>query len=125
MKLITKTLQGDTRQLLFKYLYIMPKIELNIPHELSQAEALNRIQNFLPQLKEQHSDRINDLQEKWNGTTGEFKFKISGFKVSGTLQIGEDNVLIKGELPFAAILFKGQIEETIKLKAEELLREKK
>jgi hypothetical protein len=24
----------------------MPKIELNIPHELSQAEALTRIQNF-------------------------------------------------------------------------------
>ena len=103
----------------------MPKLELHIPHNLTQSEALSRIQNFLPQLKEQHSDKIKDLEESWNGNTGEFKFKISGFKVSGTLQIGEDNVLIKGELPFAAILFKGQIEETIKLKAEELLREKK
>ena len=99
----------------------MPKIELNIPHELSQAEALNRIQNFLPQLKEQHSDRINDLQEKWNGNTGVFNFKISGFKVSGTLQVGESAVVIKGDLPFAAILFKGTIEETIRTKAIELL----
>lgn len=67
----------------------MPNLELNISHNLAQAEALSRIQNFLPQLKAQHLDRIKDLQESWNGNTGEFKFKISGFKVSGTLQVGE------------------------------------
>jgi hypothetical protein len=100
----------------------MPKISLNIPHELSQAEALNRIQQFLPQLKEQHSDKIKDLEESWNGNTGEFKFKISGFKVSGTLQVGEDHVVITGELPFAALLFKGQIENSIREKAMELLK---
>jgi hypothetical protein len=103
----------------------MPKIELNIPHSLTKDEALTRIQTFLPQLKEQHSDKIKDLQEKWNGNTGEFSFKVSGFKVSGTLQVGEDFVLINGELPFAALLFKGQIEDTIRAKAMELLGEKK
>lgn len=41
----------------------MPKIELNIPHSLRKEEALNRIQTFLPQLKAQHSDKINNLQE--------------------------------------------------------------
>lgn len=103
----------------------MPKIELNIPHKLTQSEALTRIQTFLPQLKAQHSDKIKDLEESWNGSTGEFSFKILGFKVSGTLQVGEDFVLIKGELPFAALLFKGQIEETIKEEAIKLLGEKK
>jgi len=103
----------------------MPKIELNIPHELSQSEALTRIQNFLPDLKTEHSDKIKDLEESWNGNTGEFKFKISGFKVSGTLQVGEDFVLINGELPFAALLFKGMIENSIREKAMELLGEKK
>ena len=47
----------------------MPKIELNIPHELTQSEASNRIQHFLPQLKSQHSDKIKDLEEFWNGNT--------------------------------------------------------
>ncbi|MFZ4589404.1 MAG: polyhydroxyalkanoic acid system family protein [Ignavibacteria bacterium] len=99
----------------------MPKIELNIPHELSQAEALNRIQQFLPLLKAEHSDKIKDLEESWNGTTGVFNFKISGFKVSGTLQVCDNFVVIIGELPFAALLFKGQIEENIRTKAMELL----
>ncbi|MCX6158981.1 MAG: polyhydroxyalkanoic acid system family protein [Ignavibacteriae bacterium] len=79
------------------------------------------MQTFLPQLKEQHSDKIIDLEESWNGNTGIFSFKISGFEVSGTLQVGENFVLINGELPFAAILFKGAIEETIQAKAMELL----
>ena len=103
----------------------MPKIELNIPHKLTQSEALTRFQNFLPQLKARHSDQIKDLEESWNGNTGEFKFKISGFNVSGTLQVGEDFALIKSEIPFAAPLFRGQIENTIREKAMELLGEKK
>jgi hypothetical protein len=100
----------------------MPKLELNIPHSLTTSEALSRIKYFLPKLKEQHSDKIKDLEESWNGNTGEFKFKISGFKVSGTLQVGEDYVLINGDLPFAALLFRGTIEETIRAKAMELLK---
>ena len=103
----------------------MPKIELNIPHELSQTEALTRIQNFLSELKNEHTDQIKDLEESWNGNTGDFKFKISGFNVSGTLQVGEDNVNITGELPFAALLFRGQIENAIREKAMELLGERK
>ena len=102
----------------------MPKIELNISHELTQSEALNRIQHFLPQLKSQHSDRIKDLEESWTGSKGQFRFKISGFKVSGTLQVEESAVVIKGEIPFLASPFKGQIESTIKQQAVELLEKK-
>lgn len=102
----------------------MPKLELNISHELSQSEALNRIQDFLPQLKNQHSDRIKDLEESWSGSKGQFRFKISGFKVSGTLLVEESAVVIKGEIPFLASPFKGQIESTIKQQAKELLEKK-
>ena len=99
----------------------MPKIELNIPHSLTKDEALTRIQNFLPELKAEHADRIMDLEESWNGDIGVFSFKISGFKVSGSLEVGESSVVIKGDLPFAALLFKGTIEDTIRTKAMELL----
>jgi hypothetical protein len=99
----------------------MPKLEIKVPHELTQSEALIRIQKFLPDLKAQHSDRISDLEESWSGSTGQFKFKIKGFKVSGSLFVGVSDVLIKGDIPFLAAPFKGTIEETIKTKATELL----
>jgi hypothetical protein len=47
---------------------------------------------------------------------------VSGFRIPGSLDVGESVVLIKGDLPFLALPFKGQIEETIKQTAEELLK---
>jgi len=41
--------------------------------------------------------------------------------VSGTLTVKTSQVEISGNLPFAAILFKGKIESTIKDRAETLL----
>jgi hypothetical protein len=52
---------------------------------------------------------------------GQFKFKIKSFKVSGSLLVENNYVLIKGDIPFLAAPFKGTIEETIKTKATELL----
>lgn len=49
----------------------MPKLEIKVPHELTQSEALIRIQKFLPELKSQHSYRISDLEESWSGSTGQ------------------------------------------------------
>jgi hypothetical protein len=46
-------------------------------------------------------------------------------KVSGSIEVGDSYVVIKGEIPFAALLFLGQIENAIRAKAMELLGEKK
>jgi len=100
----------------------MPKLEIKIPHTLSQQEALTRIQNALPQLKVQHSDKISDLEETWSGNTGTFKFKLSGFKVSGSVIVEDSVVIITGDLPFLAVPFKSQIENTIRQQTEVLLK---
>ena len=36
----------------------MPKIEMQLNHELNQDEALERIKQFIPQLKTQQADKI-------------------------------------------------------------------
>jgi len=99
----------------------MPKLEIKVTHELTQQEALVRIKKVLPELKVQHADRISNIEESWSGNTGNFKFKVSGFKVSGSLLVEDTYVLIKGEIPFLALPFKGQIEDIIKQKVGELL----
>jgi len=100
----------------------MPKLEIKIPHTLSSQEALTRIQNVLPQLKAQHSDKISDLEETWSGNIGTFKFKLSGIKVSGSVVVEDSVVIITGDLPFLAVPFKSQIENTIRQQAEALLK---
>jgi hypothetical protein len=99
----------------------MPKLEIKVTHELTQSEALTRIKKFLPELKAQHSDQISDLEESWSSNTGNFIFKIKGFKVSGNLVVGESDVLIKGNIPLIALPFKNTIGETIRTQAKNLL----
>jgi hypothetical protein len=84
---------------------IMPKIEINIPHALTPYESLKRIQNFLPDLVAHHSDRICQLIETWSGNTGKFVLTVSGFRISGIIDVGESVVLIKEDRPFPAFTF--------------------
>jgi hypothetical protein len=99
----------------------MAKLNMSIPHHLSQDEALNRIKRLLGQVKQQYADRVTDLRESWEGNVGTFSFSAMGFSVSGTLNVTPSDVELNGNLPFAAGLFKGKIEQTIRERAEELL----
>jgi len=99
----------------------MPSLHLVIPHPLSADEALKRIKQLIPITKKQFGDKVADVQEQWKGNKGTFSFTVMGFDVSGTLDVRDNEVELDGSLPWAALPFKGKIEETITEKAEELL----
>lgn len=99
----------------------MPKINMAVPHSLTEDEAVRRIKTLLIDVKTQFADKIGDLHEEWDGAMGTFNFSAMGFPVSGTLSVKKSQVDISGNLPFAAMLFKGKIESTIKDRAEKLL----
>ena len=99
----------------------MPKLDIAIPHGLTQDEAVKRIKELLNEVKAQFSGKISDLHEDWDENTGKFAFTAMGFPVSGTLTVHASQVEISGKLPFAAMLFKGKIEAAIKDRAETLL----
>ncbi len=98
----------------------MPKSTVTVHHSLGKEEALNRIKNILVTAKEQHGDRISDLQEHWTQDGGTFSFRAMGFKISGSLKVTDHEVAITGEYPFAAVPFKGTIESTLRERAERL-----
>ncbi|MEO8583834.1 MAG: polyhydroxyalkanoic acid system family protein [Flavitalea sp.] len=99
----------------------MSSMDIKIPHQLSKEEALKRIQGLLAATKKDYGDKISDLQENWEGDTGNFSFRAMGFNVSGELQVTDENVEFKGKVPIALSMFKGKIEELIKEKASGLL----
>lgn len=100
----------------------MASFDMSVPHQLTQEEALKRIQNALGQLKKEHGDKVTNLTENWSGHTGEFSLTVMGFDISGKLTVTPSSVDVEAELPFAASLFKGKIKELIGGKAEELLK---
>jgi len=99
----------------------MASLELNIPHSLSQEEALKRIKNLLSETKREHGDQVADLKEDWHDNTGDFSFTARGFDIAGQLTVTPSAIELRGKIPFAVSLFKGKITKMINEKAAELL----
>lgn len=99
----------------------MAQLDIDLPHELPQQEALTRIQGLLKKLQLEQKDSIKDVSETWNGNEGEFSFLAKGFDISGKIKVEDNLVSINGRLPFALSFFKEKISGLIKEKAGEIL----
>ena len=83
---------------------------MQIPHTLGREEATRRIKEQLPKAR----DMVTELEEQWEEYTLTFRFKAMGFKVGGTLVVEETAVNLNIELPMAAMLAKGMIEQRVR-----------
>ncbi|QDU29999.1 Putative polyhydroxyalkanoic acid system protein (PHA_gran_rgn) [Anatilimnocola aggregata] len=99
----------------------MPSLKIKVPHALQVAEAVKRLQTFLDEVRRDHADRVSNVQGVWQDDTLAFGFTAMGMKIDGTLVVYQEEVLVSGNLPFAASLFRGQIEQTIRGELEKLL----
>jgi hypothetical protein len=99
----------------------MATLDIAIPHNLPQQEALTRIQGLLGQLRKEQAGTISDVNETWNGNEGEISFSAKGFDLAGKITVEKDQVNINSRLPFALSFFKSKISEVIREKAGELL----
>ena len=88
----------------------MPKLLTQIPHNLGREEATRRIKEKAAEAR----DQVTDLDEQWNDHTLTFRFKAMGFGVSGTLVVEDAAVKIDVDLPLAAIMVKGMIEQRLR-----------
>ncbi len=92
----------------------MPSLTISTPHALSAEEATERLKKFFQKLKDRHSDKVSNLEEKWDGNKLAYAFSTYGFNVKGDVTVEPDQVKLNGQLPFAAMMFKGKIEQTVK-----------
>ncbi|MBS0210375.1 MAG: polyhydroxyalkanoic acid system family protein [Planctomycetes bacterium] len=103
----------------------MPKITFSVPHEMSATEARERVETFLPRVEEQYKDMIKDMSRQWNGDVLEYSFKTLGFVFKGTIALEEKQVTVNMDVPLAAMMVKGRIEQEFKAGLERLLLGKK
>ena len=101
----------------------MPSFNAEVSHQLGQSEAVERLKTkFLDLLGHKYRDTVKDVQGDWAENVLSFAFKSLGMSFKGVLDVGPDTAKISGSLPFAAIAFKGKIEQTIKHELQEALK---
>lgn len=99
----------------------MPSIKVSVPHKLGQEEATRRLKNFIQEMREQYGSQAKNVQETWNGNTGQFSMDVMGMTLRGTLNIEPDQASMEADLPMAAMMFKGKIESQVRDKMGSLL----
>src|SRR5208282_4536142 len=99
----------------------MPKISLSIPHQLGQEEAKERISRLIAENCAKASNEVSALAETWAGYVDTFSFRARGFAVAGRLEVQAAQVVVDVHLPFAALPFKGRIEQEFLARARQLL----
>ncbi len=92
----------------------MPSVSMSVPHNLGQQDATERLKGFLTKVKEHYQDKVSDLEESWQGNQLTYSFATYGFKISGDLAVEPSDVKLKASLPFAAMMFKGKIEQALR-----------
>lgn len=97
----------------------MPKFSVNVPHSLSQEDAKERLNRFTETVGS--SGQVSDLEQSWEGDELHFGFKTYGIQLKGSAAVLEDQLKLTGELPFAAMMFKGKIESEIEKVVTKLL----
>ncbi|MEM6799116.1 MAG: polyhydroxyalkanoic acid system family protein [Planctomycetota bacterium] len=99
----------------------MPGFDVSVPHSLDRAEATERLKGFSEKIKQQMGDQVSDLEQSWDGDCLSFGFSTFGFRITGDLTVDDDAIAVKGDLPFAAAMFKGKITSAIKEQIAKIL----
>jgi hypothetical protein len=100
----------------------MPKTTVTVDHSLGKEEALQRLHGMLAQVKQNYGNQISDMDESWNDNGGSISFNAMGFKIVADILVTDNQAAFDVELPWAAKMFQGTIETTIRERAERLLQ---
>jgi len=97
-------------------------MHLNIPHTLSQQEAVIRVEAAIAEAKEKMGDKGTIDEERWEDNTLHFAVSGQGQHISGTLQIKDKEFIVDAKLPLMLRLFERQIEKAVQEQAKRMLR---
>ena len=99
----------------------MPSFSADIAHQLGQEQSIERLKLFLEKVQEKYKDQLSNLEGQWTDHVLNFSFSTFGFSIKGSIEALEEEVKLVGSLPFAAVAFRGKIEQSIKEQLEKVL----
>lgn len=100
----------------------MPSYNVSVPHPLSQADAVERLQSVLAKAQDFYGDQVGDLQQQWTDNVLKYAFRVLGMQIGGTMTVLDKRVDVVGDLPLAAALLKGRITSTLEEQLRRVLK---
>ena len=86
----------------------LPKFNVVVDHKLEREHAVAKLRGFSESIREQSPVELSDVEESWDQEGNlQFAFKALGLAISGTLQTDDDQIVVTGNMPLAAAMFRG------------------
>jgi hypothetical protein len=99
----------------------MPGFKTEVSHRLGQVEATRRLKSLVADVHERHKEQVSAMDGAWNDNVLEFSLTTFGMTVKGTLIVDETSARVDGQIPLAALPFRGAIEKSIASQLEQAL----
>lgn len=101
----------------------MPKFNVNVPHEIDRTEAVQKLRSFMEAARQDSAVELTDVEETWDDSGNlKFAFSAMGFRIAGQMITEGQQVSVKGDLPFAALPFRGALENQLATKIREAIQ---
>jgi putative polyhydroxyalkanoate system protein len=97
-------------------------MRIAVEHHTSKEIAREKLEERLGQLLVQYGGREEDFESEWLGDTMRFNGKALGFRVEGTIEITDAEVIVDGKLPLIANMFEGRIRQAVEREADAMFR---
>lgn len=99
----------------------MPAIDFTLPHNFEPDEVVSRLKSFLSKVRERDDAKFQLKSEAWEGHDLKCSFSSFGFAMDADMQVLPKELKFHLNIPFAAIMFKGQIEQRLRDELGKLL----
>ena len=100
----------------------MSLLTVTVQHQLGQEEATRRLKAKKDEIQSKQTYTVTDLKENWTSSHSmDFGFKVLGFSLTGSVKSESDAATIAVELPVAAMIMRGTIENEIRKELTQVL----
>lgn len=100
----------------------MPKFSVSVTHSVERTEAIGKLRTFMEEARKDSPVELSDVKEEWQEDGNlEFAFSAMGFRVDGQMITETEQITISGNLPFAALPFRGALETQLASKIREAI----
>lgn len=94
---------------------------IEVFHVLDEDAAFQKVRKGVEDLVKSNSKHIHGYNSSWESRSGKITCIVRGCKVFAKLRVTANKVVIESNLPWAFLLFKKQIVETVKDKVQKAL----
>ncbi len=99
----------------------MSRLTVNIPHQLSRAEARHRIQDQVAEVERHKGGVLSRLDHRWTGDTLDFTASALGQTLTGQVFVEDKVVRLEVVLPWMLAVLAGVVKQQIEQRGRHLL----